>query len=171
MMRRTPRNLSQPVLSPQHPIKLITLRLGAMILPIGPKRVAQRAVQLLLQPALALVAAVQLREQRAGPLAPEDAPVLLARAADGADAVQEGRRAGLGGDEPREDQVERLEPHGHGREDLAFGWVGEHALGEPILGAEVAVEVDFGFGEDGEVGLDYDGWEGVSLWCWERVAV
>lgn len=161
MMRRTPRNLGQLLLPAQRLIKLITLRLGTMILPIGPVGMTQRAIQLRLQPALAL-RAVQLPQERLGLLAPEHAAVLLARAADGADAVQEGS-VGFRGDEAREDQVQCLEPHGDGREYLAFRGVGEDALGEPILRPEVAVEVDFGFGVDGEVGLDYDGWEGVSF--------
>lgn len=155
MVRRAPRDLGQPLLAPQRGVELVTLPLRRVVLPVGRKGVAQGAVQLLLEPLAALAA--QAGQQLLGVLAPVDAAVLLARAADAAHALQRG----LLGLEAREDEVDGLEPHGHGREHLALGLVDLHALGQAILGAKVGVEVDLGLGEDAEVGLDHDGWSVV----------
>lgn len=87
-------------------------------------------------------------------MAPVYTPMLLARTADSTDSVE--RRVGFA--ETAEDQVQSLEPHGHGRVDLPFILVGEDALFEGVFAAEVLVEVDFGGGNDGEVGADYDCW-------------
>lgn len=141
MVRRTPRDLGQPHVVSQRSIKLIALPLGAVVLPVGPVGVAQRALELLLEPALGRLAR-HGAEQRLGVAAPKDAPVLLAGPAHAADAVQ-GRLVVV--DEAREHQVKRLEPHGHGGKDLALGLVDEHALGEAILAAKVCVKVDLGF--------------------------
>jgi hypothetical protein len=85
--------------------------------------------------------------------------VLLAGAADAPDPVQ-GRVLLL---EPLQDQVDRLEPQGHGSKDLALIFVGQYSLLDAVLGAKVLVEVDFGVGDDLEVGLDDDGCVEVML--------
>lgn len=108
-------------------------------------------------------------------MAPVDATVLLAGAADALDAVQ-GCVLLL---ETLEDKVEGLEPEGYGGKDLAFLFIDEDALFDLVFGAKVLVEVDFGGGDDGEVGLDDDGFGrlvlareevleslGVPLSCW-----
>jgi hypothetical protein len=97
---------------------------------------------------------LQAAQQRLGVVVPEHASVLLARTADALDAVQ-GRVLLL---EPGENQVNGLEPHGHRRKDLALVVIDEDALLQAILCAEVTVEVDFRFGEDVQVRLDYNGY-------------
>jgi hypothetical protein len=44
MMRLTPRHLRQPLLTPQPPIKSLTLHLRTRILPIRTKRMAKRTL-------------------------------------------------------------------------------------------------------------------------------
>lgn len=122
-----------------------------MVLPVGRVGVAQRAGQEVLEAAPG--APVQAGQQLLGVVVPVDAPVLLAGAADGPDAVQRGAVLL----EPAEHEVDGLEPHGHGREDLALVVVDEHALGQAILLAEVCVEVDLCLGEDVQIRLDHDG--------------
>jgi hypothetical protein len=85
--------------------------------------------------------------------------MLLAGAADAPDPVQ-GRVLLL---EPLQDQVDGLEPQGHGSKDLTLLFIGQNTLLDAVLGAEVLVEVDFGVGDDLEVGLDDDGWAEVAL--------
>lgn len=159
----------------QRSIKLVTLLLRRMILPIWRKRVAVRSRQKLLQALVAVLAPVHLAQESRGLLAPVDAAMLLASTTDAAHTVQ--RR--LLFDEPREHQVDGLQPHGHGRKDLALGFVGQDALGKAILGAKVGVKVDLCFANDVEVGLNHNGCVGrdgqsscfefkcrVFLGCW-----
>lgn len=95
---------------------------------------------------------LQAAQQRLSVVIPEHASVLLARTTDAPDAVQ-WRILLL---EPRKDQVDCLEPHGHRREDLTLALVGEDALFQAILCAEVCVEVDFCFRKDVQVRLNYN---------------
>lgn len=153
MVRRTARDVGQLAILPQRRIKLIALRLGTMILPIRRERVAKctlflRSPQLLLQ----VLASVQSIQQGLCLVAPVDAAVLLAGAADAADAVQRSLLV----DEPRQDQVDGLEPHGDGGKDLTLGLVEEDALAEAILLTKVGIEVDLGFRDDLKIGLDDD---------------
>lgn len=123
-----------------------------MVLPVRGVGVAQRAGQEVLEGAAAAGAA-HGAQQLLGVVVPVHAPVLLAGAADALDAVQRGTAV----PEPAEHQVDGLEPHGNGGEDLALVVVDEDALGQAILLAEVCVEIDFCFGEDVQVRLDHDG--------------
>jgi hypothetical protein len=84
--------------------------------------------------------------------------VLLPGAADALDAVH---GHGHGVAQAFEDEVERLHPHGDGGVNLAGGVADVDALRDAVLFAEVAVEVDFGLGDDLEVGVDDDGWDAV----------
>lgn len=151
MMRRAPRDLGQPLLAPQRGIKLIALPLRRVVLPVGRVRVAEGPGQELLEPLAAV--ARHAAQQPLGVVGPVHAAVLLAGAADAADAMQRGLLVL----QAREDEVDSLEPHGHGGEHLALGLVDEHALGQAILGAKVRVEVDLGLGDDAQVRLDHDG--------------
>lgn len=153
MMRRTPGDIRQLRVVAQCSVELITLRLRAVVLPVRRVGVAQRAGEEVLEGAAAAGAAPGAAQQLLGVVVPVDAPVLLAGAADAPDAVQRG----AGVPEAAEDQVDGLEPHGHGREDLALVVVDEDALGQAILLAEVCVEVDLCLGEDVQVRLDHDG--------------
>lgn len=154
MVRRTPRDIRQPRIIAQGGVELVALRLGAVVLPVGRVGVAQRAGQEVLEVRPTRGAApVHAAQEALGVVVPVDAPVLLAGAADGPDAVQ-GRAVLF---QPAQHEVDGLEPHGHGREDLALVVVDEHALGQAILLAEVCVEVDLGLGEDVQVRLDHDG--------------
>lgn len=124
MMRRTSRDIRQLAILPERSIKLVALRLGAVILPIRRERVTERSLPLGPQLLLQAFAPVQLAQQRLSLVAPIDAAMLLAGAADAADAVQRSLLV----DEPRQDQVNGLEPHGDGGEDLALGVVDKDAL-------------------------------------------
>lgn len=117
-------------------VEQIALGLGTVILPIGTELVREGIAELLLQAALS----VQRLEGGLALGVPENAAVLLARAAHALDAVH----GALVIPEPGQDEVHGLEPHGHGREHLALGLVGKHALVHMVLGAEVGVEVDLG---------------------------
>lgn len=152
MMRRTPRNIRQLRVVTQGSVELVALRLCAVVLPVRGVRVAQRTCQEVLKRAAAAGAA-HAGQQLLGVVVPVHAPVLLAGTADALDAVQRGAAV----PEPTEHQVDGLEPHGHGGEDLALVVVDEDALCQAILLAEVCVEVDFCFGEDVQVRLDHDG--------------
>lgn len=152
MVRRTPRDIRQSRVIAQRSVKLVALGLRAVVLPVGRERVAQRARQELLERPVA-GAAPHAAQQLLGVVVPVDAAVLLAGAADAPDAVQLGAAVS----QPGEDQVDGLEPHGHGREDLALVVVYEDALVQAILLAEVCVEVDLCLGEDVQVRLDHDG--------------
>lgn len=152
MMRRTPCNIRQLRVVAQGSVELVALCLCAVVLPVGRIGVAQRAGQEVLEgPAAA--GAAHGAQQLLGVVVPVHAPVLLAGTADALDAVQRGSIVL----EPAEHQVDGLEPHGHGGEDLALVVVDENALGQAILLAKVCVEVDFCFGEDVQVRLDHDG--------------
>jgi len=151
MMRTTPRDLGQFLTTPHLLLKGITFQLGTMILPIRREGVRERTLQLLYQPPLP---GFQPLQQLLGAFGPVHAPVLLARPAD---ALDEGQIDLLL--EPREDEIQSLEPHGHGRVDFALGGDDVHPVGDGVGDAEVAIKVDFGFGDDGEVGGDDDG-------CW-----
>lgn len=151
MMRRTSRSLSQPLRRPKCPIKLITFSLRAVVLPVGRIRMGECSLQLIDQLPPLLIG-LQFREKLLGLPAPVYTAMLLARTADAADAVERG----VGFLEALEDEVEGLKPHGDGRKDLAFGFVYLDTLLDAIFGAEVAVEVDLGGGDNGEIRLDYD---------------
>lgn len=151
MMRRTSRDIRQFRIVTQSGVELVALRLSAVVLPVGREGVAQRAGQEVLEGAAG--APVHTAQQLLGVVVPVDAAMLLAGAADGPDAVQRGA-VGL---ESAHDQVDGLEPHGHGGKDLALVVVDEDALFQAILLAEVCVEVDLCLGEDVQVRLDYDG--------------
>lgn len=140
-MSTTPRNIRQPLPPAQTRIKRITLPLRTLVLPIWAPLMRQTLPQLLHE----ALPGHQPLQQLLGPLAPEDAAVLLARAAHAADAVH---GHGHGGGEALEDEVERLHPEGDGGVDLAGRGADVDALGDAILGAEVAVKVDFGFRDD-----------------------
>lgn len=157
-MRRTPRDIRQLRIITQRSVELVALRLGAVVLPVGRERVAQRARQKLLERLVtAGTAPPHAGQQLLGVVVPVDAAVLLAGAADAPDAVQLGTAV----PQPGEDQVDGLEPHGHGREDLALVVVDEDALVQAILLAKVCVEVDFCLRQDVQVRLDHDGCCGV----------
>lgn len=78
-----------------------------------------------------------------------------------------------------EDKVEGFELEGYGGKDFVFLFVDEDVFFDFVFGVKVLVEVDFGGGDDGEVGLDDDGFGrlvlvreevleslGVFLSCW-----
>lgn len=130
-------------------IELIALGLGAVVLPVGGEFVSEGVRELLEQ----RLAAIEILEGGLGALVPEHAAVLLARAAD-ASYFLHGAALLL---EPVEHELERVEPHSHRRVHLALGLVGLHPLLDAILGGEIGVEVNLGFGYDGEVRFDYDG--------------
>lgn len=140
-------NLRQPLRRLKIGIKLVALRLRAVILPIRRVGERKRLLQLLDE---RLIGLRQAAQQRLGLLGPVGAAVLLARAADALDAVH-GRLCR----EAAQDEVDGLEEHGDGRVDLALGLVGQNALAQAILLAKVGVKVDLGLGDDGQVGL-YD---------------
>lgn len=152
MMRRTPRNIRQLRVVAKSSVELVTLRLCAVVLPVRGVGVAQRAGQEVLEgPAAA--GAAHAAQQLLGVVVPVHAPVLLAGTANALDAMQRGAAV----PEPTEHQVDGLEPHGHGGEDLALVVVDEDALGQAILLAEVCVEVDLCFGKDVQIRLDHNG--------------
>lgn len=153
MMCRAPRDVRQFRVVAQGGVELVTLRLGAVVLPVGRVGVAQRAGQEVLEGGTTPGFPAHAAQQLLGVVVPVDAPVLLAGAADGPDAVQRGALV----PEPAQHQVDGLEPHGHGGKDLALVVVDEDALGQAILLAKVCVEVDLCFGEDVQVRLDHDG--------------
>jgi hypothetical protein len=158
MMRRTPRDVRQLRVITQRSIKVVTLRLRAVVLPVGCVGVAQRASQEVLEGAAAAAAAAAgAAQQLLGVVVPVDAPVLLAGAADAPDAVQ-GRPVVP---EAGEDQVDGLEPHGDGGKDLALVVVDEDALGQAILLAKVCIKVYLCLGEHLQVRLDDNGCCGV----------
>lgn len=140
MMRRTTRHLCQPRVASQRSIKLVTLFLRGMILPVRAVGVTQCAFQMRLETGRTFKAGQQLL----GLVVPEYASVLLARTADAPDAVQ--RRVLLL--QAGEDQVDGLEPHGDRREDLTLVFIDEYALLQAILCAKVCIEVYFCFGDD-----------------------
>jgi len=150
MVGSAPRHLGQPLSRPELGIILVALALCAVVLPVRGIGVREGICQLVDQRLVGL----ETTKQRLGLVAPVDAAVLLARAADAADAAQ-GRVGIL---EALQDQVEGLEPQGHGGEHLALGVVDQHALLDTVLGAKVLVKVDLGVGDDLEVGLHDNGW-------------
>lgn len=83
MMRSTPCYLGQPLCRAQPGIELITLRLGAVVLPIGGIRVGEGPSQLVNKRILW----PQSAEESLCLTAPVDAPVLLARTADAPNPV------------------------------------------------------------------------------------
>lgn len=152
MMRRTSRHLCQPFRRFQRLIKPITLRLGTMILPIRCIRMGERSFKLVHQKLSLSLTIFQSGKKLLSLPAPVYTSMLLARTANTPNAVH----GCVGFLQALENKVQSLEPHGDGRKDFAFGFVHLHALLDAIFGAEVAVEVDLGGGDDGEVGLDYD---------------
>lgn len=149
-MSSAPSSLGQLLSVAQLGVKGITLPLGALILPIGRPLVRQRLLELLDE---RLVGA-QAPEDLFGAAVPEDAAVLLAGAADAADAAH-GHGHGLL--EALEDEVQRLHPHGDGGVDLARLLADVDALLNAILGAKVSVKVDLGLSYDLEVRVDNNG--------------
>lgn len=156
MVRAASRHLCELLATTQGVVERITLLLGAVILPIGRPLVRQRLGELVDKRLLG----IQAVEDLGGAGVPEDAAVLLARAADGADA---GERDGRGLGETVENEVERFHPEGDRSEDFAGGVADVDALADAILGAEVAIEIDLGLADGLEVGVDDDGCDGYGL--------
>lgn len=151
MMCRTSRSVGQPLRCPKSLIKLITLSLRAVVLPVGRIRMGEGPLQLIHQIPPLLIR-LKLREKLFSLSAPVYAAMLLARTTDTADAVERG----LGLLKALEDEVEGFKPHGNGRKNLTIDFVYLDTLLDAIFGAEVAVKVDLSGGNNGEVGLDYD---------------
>lgn len=154
MMGRTSCSMSQPFCRPKGLIELITLRLCAVILPVGRIRMGESSLELIYQLSLLLIG-LQLSKKLLGLLTPVYTAVLLAGATDAADTVERS----VGFLKALEDQIKGLEPHGDGRKDFTLGFVQLDTLLDAIFGAEVAVEVDLGGGNNREIGLDYDSCE------------
>lgn len=144
MMRTTSRHLSQLLPPPQRSIKRITLPLRTLILPIRRPLMRQTPPQLLHK----TLPRIQPLQQRLSLLAPEDAAMLLPRAAHTTDAAH-GHGHSLC--QAVEHEIQRLHPQGDGGVDFAGGGPDVDAFVDAIFGAEVAVEVDFCFGDDFEV--------------------
>ena len=64
----------------------------------------------------------------------------------------------LPGREAVEDEVQGLEPHGHGGVDFAGGGLDVDALFDAILGTEVGVKVYFCLADYSQGRVDDDGW-------------
>ena len=141
-------NLGQLVGTAEFGVELVALGLGAMVLPVGGIRVREGTLELVGQRRIR----AQPGEQVLGVAAPVYAAVLLAGAADAADA----REGSALLPQAVEDEVNGLEPHGDRGEDLAFVLVYEHALFDVILFGEVIVEIYFSFGGDPKIRLDDD---------------
>ena len=117
-------------------IELVAFCLCAMVLPVWGPRAGERCLELIEKQRLRL-------QTRQGPLcvvAPVDTPVLLARSADTPNALE-----GRVGPESVQDQVQRLQPHLHGRIHLTFRLVDANPFRDAILLAEVSIEVNLGF--------------------------
>lgn len=123
-------------------VKGITFLLGALILPVGRPLMCKRLAKLLDE----RLVGVQAREDTLGVLAPVDAAVLLAGAADATDARDRDRRAQAahGVRQARQNKVERLEPHGDWGVDLARLLADVDALFNAIFGPKIAVEINLG---------------------------
>ncbi|KAJ6444739.1 Pre-mRNA-splicing factor cwc15 [Purpureocillium lavendulum] len=147
------RHLGQPLAAAgELGVKGIALALGALVLPVGGPVVGEDGGELVDEGP----GRVEAGEGVRGGGGPVDAAVLLAGAADGGDAGH-GHGGRHGGGEAREDEVERLHPHGDGGVDLARRRPHVHALADAILVREVAVEVDLGLGDRLEIRADDDG--------------
>lgn len=123
-------------------VKRITLCLRALILPIGRPLIRQRVRQLLDERRLG----VQGLEALLRLVVPVHAAVLLAGAADAAEARHGDPRGLHLLRQAVEDEVERLHPHGDGGVDLARLVADVDALFHAVLGGKVAVKVDLGLG-------------------------
>lgn len=149
-MRLTSRHLRQRLLTSQHLIEFITLRLRTGILPIGTKRMRKRPAQLLLQRLLR----IQALQQPLCVCVPIHAAMLLPRATNALHAAKiEALFA-----EPLQDAVKGLQPQRDGREDFMFGLVGLDALFN-VEAVRVGVEVEDGGVDDLEVGVDDQAFE------------
>lgn len=140
--------LSQIFWSSKLGVELVTLGLSTVVLPIGRIGVRERAIELLDKCLVRFQAAKLLLCL----VAPVHTSVLLARATNAADTTE----GGLLLLKPLQHKVQSLEPHGYGGENLTLGLVGLHAFLDAIFGSKVAVEIDLGVRDNGEVGLDDD---------------
>ena len=172
VMGATAGNFGQGLLSTDGSLKLVALLLRAAVLPVWRKLPCKRVlsedffefVVVIIVVIVVVIVVVSdcpilegcQRGFRTG--RPKHAPVLLARAADADDPCQ--RAGGASVAEPRQDEVQRIKPHVHGRMDLARRGRGDDTLGDRVDVVEVGVEIDLGLGDDGKVGIDNDSWGG-----------
>lgn len=61
-----------------------------------------------------------------------------------------------------EDKIQGFHPHSDGSENLARVLVNVNTLLDAILASEVTIEIDLGFSNDLEVGIDNESCSGVS---------
>lgn len=155
MMRAASRHLGELLPATEGGVKGVAFALGALVLPIGRPRVRESSGELHSEGQTR----VEVVEDLIGLAVPEDAAVLLARAADGADARQ---RDGHGFCQALKDEVERLHPHGDGGINLARLLDDMDALLETIFAPKVLVEIDLGLTNDLEVRVNNDTWRGIS---------
>jgi len=163
MVRAATSDLGQFLAPADGSLKYVTLGLCAAVLPIWRKRIRKRvAIEAVLQASFSATVAYIVGEGGQTSLcgaSPKDATVLLARAGYSADAGE--HVDGPGGAQSGEHEVQGLEPHGDGGVDLASAiGGGDDALGDGVGGGKVGIEVDLGLGDDGEGGVDDDGWGG-----------
>jgi hypothetical protein len=146
-MRTASRRLRQLRLTPQRPIKALTLLLRTGILPIRTVRMTKCLLQLLDQ----RLRSIQIRQSALRIPAPKDSPMLHARARN---ALDLSKLCALLF-QPLKNKINGFEEERDGCEDLALSRVREHTLLNAMV-REVGVEVDFGFVDQFEVRADYN---------------
>ena len=148
MMRGAAGDFRQLMGAAEVGVELVTLGLGAVVLPVGGELVGEGVGELFAQGA----GGIEGAEGGHGAGVPEDAAVLLAGAADALDITD---RAPVV-PQPTQHQLERVEPHRHRGVHLALGIVGLDALLDAISGPEIGIEIDLGFRHYLEVRSDHD---------------